>query len=296
VSGDLDAAQDRFDRAIEATRAHPQFGLEVFGFSFYVMSVYLRGIVEAFRGDLTTARQMLEQGAQAARDQGDLESEGWALMHFTSLALIDGNIEAALPRVRQGLEIAERIGSPFSRIWSCHMLGAVLRLNGQWQEAIELHEQALRTARERRTGLDGEVVFLAYLAEAYLAGGDLPRARAAAEAGAAAGRRTGARVFEQEAQRALARVLLRQEGAAAGAAIRAALDRAEALIRETGAKNYQPFIHLERAELARLDGDEALQLRELREAHRLFVAIGATGQAERIIQQLRAVGPQAGEQ
>jgi adenylate cyclase len=296
VSGDLDAAQDRFDRAIEATREHPQFGLEVFGFSFYAQSVYLRGWVEAFRGDLAMAWQMLEQGAQAARDQGDLATEGFALMLSTPLALIDGNVEAALPRVRQAVEIAERIGSPFSRIWGCQCLGAVLRLNGQWQEAIELHEQALRTARERRTGLEGEALYLAYLAEAYLAGGDLPRARAAAEAGVAAGARTGARVFEQEAQRALARVLLRQEGAAAGAAIRAALDRAEALIRETGAKNYQPFIHLERAELARLEGDARTRVRELREAHRLFVEMGATGQAERISRQLSAVSPQPEEQ
>ena len=166
------------------------------------------------------------------------------------------------------------------------MLGAALRLNGQWQEAIELHEQALRTARERRTGLEGEALHLAYLAEAYLAGGDLPRARAAAEAGVVAGRRIGARVHEQEAQRSFARVLLRQEGVAAAAAVRAALDRAEALIRETGAKNCQPFVHLERAELARLLRDEAAYQRELREAHRLFLEMGATGHAERLGQEI----------
>jgi len=286
VSGDLEATQECFDRAIETTRAHPQFGLGNIGLSLYAWSVYMRGWVEAVRGDLATARQMFEQGAQAARDQGDLECEGWALMHFTSLALIDGNVEAALPRVRQGVEIAERIGSPYSRIWSYHMLGAALRLNGQWQEAIELHEQALCTARERRTGLEAEAFFLAYLAEAYLAGRDLPRARTAAEAGVTAGRRTGARVFEQEAQRSLARVLLRQEGAVAAAAIRAALDRAEALIRETGAKNYQPFIHLERAELARLEGDAETRVRELREAHRLFLAMGAPIRVEQVERQL----------
>ena len=66
-----------------------------------------------------------------------------------------------------------------------------------------------------------------------------------------------------------------QEGTVAGTAIRAALDRAEALIRETGAKNYQAFIHLERARLARLEGNTETRVRELREAHRLFVAMGA---------------------
>jgi len=36
------------------------------------------------------------------------------------------------------------------------------------------------------------------------------------------------------------------------------------------------------AELAHLRGDEATRERELREAHRLFVEMGATGHAERI--------------
>jgi len=294
LSGDLDAAQQRFDRAIEATRAHPRFGLGVGFLGVFAWSVHMRGWVEAYRGDLATARQMFEQSAQAARDQGDLETEGFALMSFIYPAVIDGDVEAALPRVRQGVEIAERIGSPFSRIWAHHMLAAALRLNGQWREAIELHEQALRMARERRTGLDGEAFHLALLAEAYLAGGDLPRARAAAEAGVAAGRRIGARGQENEAQRSLARVLLRQEGVAAAAAIRAALDRAEALIRETGAKNHQPFIHLERAELARIEGNTEARGRELCEAHRLFTAIGAAGQAERLAKDLGVGGRASG--
>lgn len=84
----------------------------------------------------------------------------------------------------------------------------------------------------------------------------------------------------------MARVLLRQEGVAAAAAIRAALDRAEALIRETGAKNYQPFIHLERAELARLEGDADARVRELRAAHRLFVAMGAPIRVEQVEREL----------
>jgi len=48
------------------------------------------------------------------------------------------------------------------------------------------------------------------------------------------------------------------------------------------ARAYAPLIHVERAELARLLGDEAGYQRELREAHRLFVEMGATGHAERI--------------
>jgi hypothetical protein len=44
---------------------------------------------------------------------------------------------------------------------------------------------------------------------------------------------------------------------------------------KAGAKSYEPFLHVERAEVARLCGDEAAHERELREAHRLFTEIGA---------------------
>jgi hypothetical protein len=37
------------------------------------------------------------------------------------------------------------------------------------------------------------------------------------------------------------------------------------VVEETGAKTYQPFVYVERADLARLTGDEAIHERELRE-------------------------------
>ena len=55
-----------------------------------------------------------------------------------------------------------------------------------------------------------------------------------------------------------------------------------ALVHTTEAHAFEPFIHVERAALARLTGDEPTHERELREAHRLFVEMGATGHAERI--------------
>ena len=56
----------------------------------------------------------------------------------------------------------------------------------------------------------------------------------------------------------------------------------------TGAKSYEPFLHVERAELARLTGDERARERELREAHRLFLEIGAPIRAEQVARELAA--------
>jgi hypothetical protein len=48
------------------------------------------------------------------------------------------------------------------------------------------------------------------------------------------------------------------------------------------ASSFDPFIRVERARLARLSGDEATSQRELREAHRLYTEMGATGHVERL--------------
>ena len=51
---------------------------------------------------------------------------------------------------------------------------------------------------------------------------------------------------------------------------------------ESGAKGWKPFILQERAELARLLGDEGARGRLLREAQQLFLDIGAPLRAEQV--------------
>ncbi len=53
------------------------------------------------------------------------------------------------------------------------------------------------------------------------------------------------------------------------------LAEAGAWLEMSGANSYEPFLHVQRAELGRLIGDEATSRREFREAHRLFTGIGA---------------------
>jgi hypothetical protein len=63
-------------------------------------------------------------------------------------------------------------------------------------------------------------------------------------------------------------------------------NEALALCRESGAKTWEPFVHLERAEVASRLGDEATRERELREAHRLFLEIGAPIRAAEVAKEL----------
>ena len=112
------------------------------------------------------------------------------------------------------------------------------------------------------------------------AGSILPRK------GVAVASRQSAKLFECLAHLARARVLLQTDCAQASGEIGADLRRAQAIAKETGARAYEPFVYEERSNLARLTGDDATHQRELREAHRLFTEMGATGHAERLAKEL----------
>jgi hypothetical protein len=93
-------------------------------------------------------------------------------------------------------------------------------------------------------------------------------------------------MWEFSAQLIRMRALREIQGVQAASEIEAALAEADAWLEMSGAKSYAPFLHVERAELARLTGDEATRQRELREAHRLFLEIGAPIRAEQVAKEL----------
>ncbi len=120
------------------------------------------------------------------------------------------------------------------------------------------------------------------LSEAHLGLGETALACSLAREAIEAGQRYQTKVFESLAHLTLARGLRRGGDQDARAGIEVALGRALELVRETGAASLEPFIRVERAELARLEGDEDARERERAEAQRLFVAIGAPSQAARL--------------
>ena len=89
-------------------------------------------------------------------------------------------------------------------------------------------------------------------------------------------------------QLALARALLRADGAASDEAIAECLARALTLVEETSAAALEPFVRVELAELARARGEDEVATRELREAQRLFTAIGAPRRAAEITAEITA--------
>jgi tetratricopeptide (TPR) repeat protein len=184
------------------------------------------------------------------------------------------------------VEIAEEAGSTSGLIMAYGTLGRAWVLSQRWGDAEEALSRAVSMATERRTGLPFLPRALTGLARVHLAAGDPEAARAVLDQALELAGELGARSQELDAQLALAQLLLRVQGLAARQQIDAALERAAALIEETGARAHQPGLHEARADLARLRGDGAACQRELREARRLFVEMGATGHVERLAREL----------
>jgi adenylate cyclase len=285
-AGRLPEALKAADRALELTREDLTMGVTTVGFSAFIWLLQFRGIIERWMGRLDQARRDADRALELARESKNPENLGWALGLYVYQAQFSGEVGSERGQALQAVEIAEKLGSPFSLFTALRSLGIAQLLHEDWPEAIHALEQSLEIGRSRSIYQEHDAGILALLAIGYLGAGQVERARKTAEEAIRVARRGGARHYELEAQLHLARVLMASEGAAARPAIEESLARALGLVGETGAKGIEPQIIEARAELANLLGDEPSRERELREAHRLYTEMGATGHAERVAREL----------
>jgi hypothetical protein len=153
------------------------------------------------------------------------------------------------------------------------------------ERRAEALETCLTIGRESRLSVfEGGV--LATMASVHLGLGDRAKALALAEEALTLNDRLGTRLLEFSALLNRMRALREIKGMQAKKDIKAALAEADAWLEMSGAKSYEPFLCVERAELARLVGDEATRERELHEAHRLFTEIGAPIRAAEVAKEL----------
>jgi tetratricopeptide (TPR) repeat protein len=178
------------------------------------------------------------------------------------------------------------MGDSFSRAWSWYWLGYAQKELGEFEQAVESLERSRAIARERRTAVEAEPYRLAILAEAHAGLGDGPRGRELAEQGIELARKGGQLAGEMLAILAFARVLRGSLGAAARSEVEPALARGFELAESSGSRSLEPLLRVELAEVLGLAGDEEGRQRELREAHRIFIEIGATGRAEAVAAEL----------
>jgi tetratricopeptide (TPR) repeat protein len=270
------------DRAIELADGDPSMGGGMFMGCPLAHCHGVKGLLLAELGDVQEALRLNQQARHLAREQRSIETLAFTHQQAAQIAYVQGEPEMAHAHAREAVDIAERIGSSFSRSRGWLHLGVAEQMQGEWRRAIEALERSAAIARDGRTSMEQDAERRARLAESHLGLGDMERARALAEQGLQIAREKGQVLNEIQTSLALARVLLGSAGLTAGAQIEAALRQASKLARQTGAKAIDPQVHVELAELARQAGDGETHERELRNAHRLFTEIGASGHVERL--------------
>jgi adenylate cyclase len=258
------------------------------GFNAYPFALANRAFLRVWVRRSPEGEAEVERALALALEQPYAEPVG--LIHWMGamIAQLRGDPAAAMGHARQALAIVGRIHLPSLEAIAFGALGTAHLMAEEWNEAATAFERALALLREHRVNVTFEPMYLGGLAEAHLGRGEAERARTLAEEAVAAAGRCGSRLNEIGAYLSLARAHLGATGAAARSEVEAALARAEALIEQTGAAATAPRVRLARAELAHVLGDEAARRRELSEAHRLFLEMGAQRHADRLKKELGA--------
>ena len=285
--GPLADALSLCDEVLAALEGDLEHGEEKWNVSLFIWTLALRGCrVLAYMGRLREAYRDMDRALALARQRESDEVLGWILGNYGWMARWAEDPSTSLVQAQQSIEIAEKNGSPLSLNAALNGLGQALLASGNAGAAVEIIERAVALCRERRVLVNSLPSYLAGLADAHVAGGDADAAREAADEAIALAQRIGTPVFEAEGWISRARALLASRRADARPDVEAALARVESLIKETGACSLQPLVHEQRATVAKLTGDAEACTRELREAHRLYTEIGATGHAERVAREL----------
>jgi tetratricopeptide (TPR) repeat protein len=246
--------------------------------------LYLKAFILIQLGRLIEAGPVADRAIELAREADELPFLASAHGARVMLARLAGDREAALEHGRRAVEIEERVGSQAGLTMAYHALGSACLLNERWEEARDAFLRGRSIVEESGAGHLFERMILPDLAEVHLALGNTREANKIARE--AVEKTEGQDSLGIPARISLAQILIRSEGPSAREAIESALEKAAALLEKTGAKAHAPSLHEARAEFAQLLGDEAIRERELREAHRLFTEIGATGHAQRVAREL----------
>jgi class 3 adenylate cyclase/tetratricopeptide (TPR) repeat protein len=278
--GELDRALELNDEMLELIHPDPTIG-EVINLSGG-FTYGNRGWALCDLGRFEEAADAFRRGVELLQRVDKTELVSFTQAFQTRMLTRKGDAAGALAVGHRAVESAEETGGFLGLVNAYAHQGMALALHGDWNAARDRLELALKIARENRVWLSIEADFVAELAEVYLALGDGERARTTAEDAVQIALRTDTPLFELRAHLAVARIRRALDGAAARDEIEAALRRSTSIVENTGARSYQPFIHEERAQLARVLGDDASYQRELEAALRAFGELGATGHSERL--------------
>ena len=230
---------EAMDRAHEIVK----FDRQTLGFDIDIWLTVMRGQTLVMLGRGEEARPFLDRIIQLESSQVDAIHYGIPSWAYVDLAWAEGNIGLAQEHADRAFSIAMKAGNPYLRVYAQALRGVSHIVAGRLTSAIEDLSDALSFARSRKAGLENEPRILADLANAYRLNGDTAIALTTVDEAIKVATERHARVPECLARIVRADLLLRSASSDQKAEGRQELERARALMQETGAMLFEAFIN-----------------------------------------------------
>jgi adenylate cyclase len=227
-------------------RAHEivKFDRQTLGFDIEVWLTVLRGRVLVMLDRTEEARLFLDQILQLESSQVDPIHHVMPSMAYVDVAWAQENVGLAQEHAARAFAIAVKSGNPYLRVYAQACRGLSHIVAGRHSSAIEDLSGALDFARSRKAGLENEPRILADLANAYRLNGDIATAISTVGEAIEVAIARHARVPECLARIVRANLLLRSATGDEKAEGRQELERANALMLDTGAMLFETFINV----------------------------------------------------
>jgi tetratricopeptide (TPR) repeat protein len=237
-AGRLDDALAANTEAMQGIDGVSAFDTRFLGWDARHWTLSLRGRLLARLGRLGDARECLDGMLAIDRSRVDPTVRFIAHLGYLDIAAAGNDLPLALEHAEQITELARAYPSPYLRVFALACLGTAGIIAGDVEEATRHLSESLALLRSSSAAREYEPEVLAALADAYLLAGKLALAETTSrEAVALAAART-ARLAECRASMVLARTLLNGLDRSRQREVDALLDRAAALVAETGASAY----------------------------------------------------------
>jgi len=230
---------EAMDRAHEIVK----FDRQTLGFDIDIWLTVMRGQTLVMLGRGGEARPFLDRIIQLESSQVDALHYGIPSWAYVDLAWAEGNIGLAQHHADRAFSISMKAGNPYLRVYAQALRGLAHIVAGRLTSAVEDLSDALSFARSRKAGLENEPRILADLANAYRLNGDTATALTTVDEAIRVATERHARVPECLARIVRAKLLLRSANSDEQAEGGQELERAKALMRETGAMLFETFIN-----------------------------------------------------
>jgi hypothetical protein len=190
-------------------------------------------------GRFSDADERLARLFQADPADAELLHQGIPHWYAVELAWFRNDTLAATRHANQLGRLAAQAGSPYWFVGASYCQGLAASIAEDFTEADGFLQQALDASRRGRAGLELEARILAFQADNLMRAGDPRRAGEVATEAIAVARRKADRMAECHASLVAASACLTRSGSQDAQEARGLLDRANALIDETGAKAFE---------------------------------------------------------